>query len=309
MTDGVNIKWPDMMQGCTVSRYLNESVVSILRVTDGPFGRWQSASRSNHTCPTSWGIYGNWYGEKAISLNIVQCWSAVQETQASVHFSLPDWEIRSLSVNESTTKYLYSGLETQLDLSEVFPLTSSLTNRTVFEITNFNGVFSRFLRSQTSNNLHIRLTERENFDDLYARIQEVYGIIIARTFDVQGRNNTPPSETLLFNATATEHNIRLVQNAVSTCILHGLLACMIICGCISVYKLCLSNVLPKNPCSIAAQASFVAGSKMLASLPPEAQWMDDGEFKALFENKRYLMGWSTGVDEKERFGIDVDECS
>jgi hypothetical protein len=66
------------------------------------------------------------------------------------------------------------------------------------------------------------------------------------------------------------------------------------------------NVLPKNPCSIAAQASLVADSVMMRELPPEAQWMNDKEFDALFEGSRYSMGWSEELDGQGKFGIDVN---
>jgi hypothetical protein len=45
---------------------------------------------------------------------------------------------------------------------------------------------------------------------------------------------------------------------------------------------------------------------MIRELPPEAQWMDDKKFDALFEGARYSMGWDDEEDGQRRFRIDVD---
>jgi hypothetical protein len=81
---------------------------------------------------------------------------------------------------------------------------------------------------------------------------------------------------------------------------------MVACALILLLTSDPKNVLPKNPCSIAAQASFVVDSVMMRELPPEAQWMNDKDFDALFGESRYSMKWSEEVDGQGRFGIDVD---
>jgi hypothetical protein len=114
------------------------------------------------------------------------------------------------------------------------------------------------------------------------------------------------TNTLLAAHTTDFSSSRLQQNVVSTRILQALLIAMLVCGVVSILTLNPKNILPKNPCSIAAQASLVAGSSMVADLPAQAQWMGDEEFDALFMGRRYAMGWSEGVQGQGRFGVDVD---
>jgi hypothetical protein len=122
----------------------------------------------------------------------------------------------------------------------------------------------------------------------------------------EGRFTNLTSTNITIPAKQTSYSThRLRQNLVSTRVLQGLLIAMIVCALISLLTIDLRNVLPKNPCSIAAQASLVAGSQMMKDLPAEAQWMSDKEFAKLFEGGRYRMGWS-GDGEDERFGIDAD---
>lgn len=122
----------------------------------------------------------------------------------------------------------------------------------------------------------------------------------------EGRFTNLTSTNTTMPAKQTSYSThRLRQNPVSTRILQGLLTAMIICALVTLLTIDLRNILPKNPCSIATQASLVAGSQMMKDLPAEAQWMSHKEFEKLFEGGRYRMGWS-GEGEEERFGIDAD---
>jgi hypothetical protein len=123
----------------------------------------------------------------------------------------------------------------------------------------------------------------------------------------EGRFTNLTTTNATLPATATSYSTyRLRQDLVSTRILQGLLAAMILCALIALLTINLRNVLPKNPCSIAAQVSLVAGSQMMVELPTEAQWMDDKDFERLFEGRKYSMGWTGGIEGERRFGIDVD---
>jgi hypothetical protein len=125
--------------------------------------------------------------------------------------------------------------------------------------------------------------------------------------DQQGRYTNLTTTNTTIAATTTDYaTFRLRQNLISTRILQGLLIAMTICALISLFTINPKKVLPKNPCSIAAQASLVAGSLMMDQLQPEAQWMIEKEFIALFEGNRYSMGWSEEVEGQGRFGVDID---
>jgi hypothetical protein len=302
--DMVYVRWPDLV-GCTVAKDNNTNGIKELQplsgMKNGPFGKWSPiglANMNREGCAASWGMYGTWANESIVELNIVQCWSSVQEVQASVRLSMPAQRIVSMVANESTKKDIVTGATSYLTLEQIFAKDASET---------MDGSFSIFLRGKTPDMSNLRLLKRENFAELKDRIQKVYSLVAAELLSNRDRNTTLAGVDPVIKATATHSVMRLLQNEVSTRILQGLLACMVICTVVSLFTVRLSKILPKNPCSIAAQASLVAGSEMMSKLPPEAQWMDDKEFNALFKGERYAMGWGEGEDGKERFGIDVDK--
>ena len=117
----VLLNWPDMMGNCTGQGYWDQVVTGIYGLADGPFGRWESSvGTGSLACPSSWGMYGSWIGNRLTDLNIIQCWSAVQEAQATVQLSLPSWKIQSLSIHKNTERAIATGFESQLLLSDVF---------------------------------------------------------------------------------------------------------------------------------------------------------------------------------------------
>jgi hypothetical protein len=303
-SDSVTVRWPDLV-GCTVIKGDSPNGMQELQplsgMTNGLFGKWSPVSLANmdqEGCAASWGMYGAWANASIVELNIVQCWSSVQEVQASVRLSMPAQRIVSLVANESTKRDVVTGAASYLTLENIFPKDYNEP---------IDGPFSTFLRGKTADVLNLHILRRENFAELKDRIQMVYSLVAAELLSNRDRNTTLAGVDPVIKATATHSVIRLLQNDVSTRILQGLLACMVICAVVSLSTVRLSKILPKNPCSIAAQASLVAGSEMMSRLPPEAQWMDDKEFNALFKGEKSAMGWSVGEDGKERFGIDVDK--
>jgi len=71
------------------------------------------------------------------------------------------------------------------------------------------------------------------------------------------------------------------------------------------------HVLPKNPCSIAAVASLLAGSEILELIPLGSEWCDDKELRrrGVFDGYLFSMGWwSKPGTSKRRFGIDIGKA-
>jgi hypothetical protein len=305
---GVTIRWPMLDENrCTRLQVENKTSEQVVDMKDGPFGEWTnmdfSFRSSPASCPTTYGIYGTWKGRKPTELNVVLCWSAVQELQASAQFTVPGWHLRSIIVDEASVKNVSTTHDTQVDLAtRVFGGSKGNIS------TSLDNVFSAFLRNSSTNTIDTTLLQYNNFDRMYERISAVYGGATAQIIHREGRfgNLTDSNSTL--QAMATDHStLRLHQNLISTRILQSLLIAMIVCALISLLTIDLRNVLPKNPASIAAQASLVAGSEMVRDLPVEAQRMGDKEFEKLFVGKRFRMGviGEDGIDG--RWGIDVDE--
>lgn len=148
-------------------------------------------------------------------------------------------------------------------------------------------------------------------------------------------------------ATVSISTPRLVQSATSKLILQILLGVMLFCG-ISAYLLTpMRNILPCNPCTIAGTMALLAGSKLCWSsdetvceccgkprtqdadsmihavgevdhheeraeyIPHGAEWMCDGDLRAVFSRMRYTLGWwQRGYGdgkhgEGKRYGIDI----
>jgi hypothetical protein len=303
-SDTVLVRWPDLV-GCTTIVVPtfdgDQEMQPMYGMTNGSFGRWSPVSFVNPDrdgCPVSWGIYGTWLGQSAAELNVVQCWSSVQEVQASVRLSMPGQRIVSLATIEATSRDIITGPRSNMALERLFPKKYSEP---------VDGPFSIFIRGETPGTFDHQLLHRENFNKLNERIQKVFGLVAAELFSSLHRNTTLVDVNPVIKATATYSVMRLIQNEISTRILQALLVSMVICALVSLFTVRLSKILPKNPCSIAAQASLVAGSEMMSRLPPEAQWMDDKEFDVLFKGEKYAMGWSVDRDGNERFGVDIDE--
>jgi hypothetical protein len=82
---------------------------------------------------------------------------------------------------------------------------------------------------------------------------------------------------------------------------------MWLCACIIYYLFDTKTLLPKNPCSIAAQASLLADSKFLDMIPEEAANATLDELMQItpFKDHLFSMGWYDDGNGGRRFGIDV----
>ncbi|EEP75351.1 predicted protein [Uncinocarpus reesii 1704] len=123
-------------------------------------------------------------------------------------------------------------------------------------------------------------------DKLSAALTRIYGIIIVQRINdhwhipfgsdsaasaPDGENNSPKT----FPAELISHGDYLVQSSVSTRLLDAFLLCMVILAVTSTLLMTTKNILPKNPSSIAAVASLLAGSRMLGDpqvIPRGAEW-------------------------------------
>ena len=150
-----------------------------------------------------------------------------------------------------------------------------------------------------------------NFPDLLINaFEHQYQVLMAQTMNTDFRSPNVSASTPLMKATLTTGGpTRLFQNHVSTFILQALLSIMTICAILSWVFMDTSRVLPKNPCSIAALASLLAGSDLLRDLPitAEDQWLDDKQLsqRGLFDGYFFGLGWWRNQGAEPRFGIDI----
>ncbi|KAL1637331.1 hypothetical protein SLS58_009340 [Diplodia intermedia] len=112
-----------------------------------------------------------------------------------------------------------------------------------------------------------------------------------------------------------DNHMRLFQNAVSTRILEGVLAAMVVCAIIHFILAPNTKILPKDPGSIAAKMSLFADSQMLAQMPEAAGGPGNGAsgrecLRDAFKGQTFSLGWWGGGEGggTRRFGIDVGKA-
>jgi hypothetical protein len=145
----------------------------------------------------------------------------------------------------------------------------------------------------------------ENADRLIARIDEIYGIIMAQLYNSQAR--IPVTNAAALDGIAVDgQRYRIVQSLISTRILEAVLAAIFMCCALALWLLDTKDLLPQNPCTIAAVASFVAGSKLRDIMPKGSEFLSDKEMidNRLFDGLKFRMGW-WDEGKSRRFGIDV----
>lgn len=177
---------------------------------------------------------------------------------------------------------------------------------------------------------------REKVGAFRGRVEELYGIYIAQVLHTYYRRSTvdgvagddvaggdgaaarfavdPINGTVVDGA-----RLRLVQNAVSTRILEGLLAAMLVCGAVACVLEGKTRILPKDPGSIAAKMSLFADGEVWRDREVLEELREEERGKRrreeLFKGWAFRMGWWGEGEEgagggnaeagKRRFGVDA----
>lgn len=147
-----------------------------------------------------------------------------------------------------------------------------------------------------------------NAERLAARVDKVYGTIMAQLYNSRARIPVAPDAPLLNGTASNSNQYRVVQSLISTRILEAVLAAMFVSAAITFFLLDTKYLLPQNPCSVGAAASFLAGSQLVErSLMPvgsefrsDKQMLKSGQLAGL----KFAMGWWEHGGNR-RFGIDV----
>lgn len=107
------------------------------------------------------------------------------------------------------------------------------------------------------------------------------------------------SKSLIFvNATLTSREARIVQNPTSTFVLIALLGTIFCCFVWVFLRFPSQSILPKNPGSIGARASFLAGSNLVQRLRNEQ--VAHTKDTAIWEENSGLGWWSSRVSGRRR---------
>ncbi|KAJ4337910.1 hypothetical protein N0V87_004257 [Didymella glomerata] len=149
----------------------------------------------------------------------------------------------------------------------------------------------------------------EGVSKIFDQLEHVHRTVVAQSANLirMTFNATLPRDSsATVNATLINPRVyRLKQSALSTRVLDGLLLTIAICIAVT-FLMDTRRVLPKNPASIAAATSLIAGeSRMLSkeSLPEGAQWYSDAELEAkrVWDGVFFRLGWwdSDGPSEHD----------
>lgn len=143
-------------------------------------------------------------------------------------------------------------------------------------------------------------------------IDGVYATIVAQKYNMQARSPTPQDATTprWTGSLTSAGNKRVSQNAVSTRLMQGLLAAMILCAVASMVLVRVREVLPCSPCSIAAVASLLANSSIVSedSIPVGSEFSSANELRERgVLGGRYSLGWWRDGGSSW-FGVDEGAC-
>ena len=263
-------------------------------------------------------IFGDYgFPNSSKDVTMVSCSPYIEQVEANVRFLLPTFTIDEFSPIDSSAKVLKTGFPTKSGMQPLYPhlFDSYLIDVTVpDESTEPLGSLVKAVIYGIDGVPVSELIGANNVGNLADGLERVFEIYMAQLLNSYGHssnatNTTIPTSLPTLEATLLEPgNLRLVQSAISTRILEGLLAAMTLCAIVTFLTIDTKCVLPKNPCSIAAVGSLLAGSELLTDkvIPLGSEWADDKQLVKVFDGWLFCMGWWEG-NGKYRFGIDIGQ--
>jgi hypothetical protein len=280
-------------------------------------------------CPRATIIFGkatyqnttNNQNDTLTDMKVLQCWPYVERALLNTTFSLSTMDIQSAHplprASDSNSDSFFS--EAEIMQYAGYPAVGGLDPRSFIEYfapvnrpdTSTVYTFDQFVEPLVWGRDGVPAAELlTNPKRLIERVDEVYGIVMAQLYNRKARIalTTPDAQAVLNGTIFTKNKYRVVQSLISTRILEAVLAAMFVCCAIAFSIMRPKGLLPQNPCSIGAAASFLAGSSMLdrSIIPKGSEFLSDRDMEreGLFNGLRFRLGW-WGDGKDRRFGIDV----
>lgn len=265
--------------------------------------------------PTSCPTYYILYGGNTPRHNLIACNATIETVDVDVRYEVPsfslDPDFEPKVVNGSARESFPTSISTwpefdtfQNYLAKAPPVVGSEPDQST----------SAFVVEAMVNGTGgVPLEELWNTDTFISRFTDIWVITVTQILNTAARQSFEgvpnPTDSVWPNTThvpvhqATYHDSRmyLIQSEISTRILDGILAAMVICAVVAITFMQTKRTLPKNPCSIAAVASLLQGSKMLTSesIPKGSEWCSDKVLaeRGVFANQKFSMGWWDAENE------------
>lgn len=257
------------------------------------------------------------------------CYQLMAEVQTDVTLSIPDFRVISAVPDESTTKYLASGpggetafaWRPQLHFqSEVIipdgnytfggSNSAQITQSRTYPIEGIDGFFALLLHPSTGFR-EDEMIGANNHDRLLEAIQSVYSRYMAQVASLKMRVPAASSAPETYTASWENSNRGVLrQSPGSKLALQVLLGVMFACGVAAYLLVETSEVLPHDPCSIAGQASLLAGSSLCSEESVAVERPGSGSDQdAFWGSQVFSLGWwPSPVSQGGRFGIDIGEA-
>ena len=284
------------------------------QIPDGTFGYYWDYTAGVvttgmlHNCTgfgITWGVVAD---QQVTRVSAAICAERYERLEVDVVYSLPDFSIDTLvpPIPDEATITFPTGIRfnSSSDLSDAFLPTLSSSGT-------LDGYFSAIVHGK-GGIPESALGDPDMDEAVVETFRHVQSVIRAQQYSLCARTIIPTNATpTVLTGTATNPSeLRLVQNLISTRVLEVLLGVLLL-GMLSIARLLdTKDIVPKNPCSIAAVASMLADSRLVDNrndiLPVCAEWMSDKELEQHLTGYRFRMGWFGGTHrEGGVFKIDV----
>ena len=151
---------------------------------------------------------------------------------------------------------------------------------------------------------------------LRSRFEEVYGLLEVQRAGSQFRKNSSIINYTLLHLVGSlrdPHRLRLAQSTISTRLLEVLLGLMLLAAIAAIWAIDTRRTLPKNPCSIGAVISLLAGTSQVLNesvIPTGSEHLNDHELRkqGIFSGFLFSLGWWTDDDGERNFGIGIGQA-
>ncbi|KAF2145883.1 uncharacterized protein K452DRAFT_340388 [Aplosporella prunicola CBS 121167] len=279
------------------------------------FASWNDRSDDFFHCPEYLVVAGHAYPEnRSWNLRALHCRPYLESIDVRIELSCPGLIANRKVVpllDESTRKTLSTAEVPGIDQNLLLPYIRSelegIDRYLKASDGSFNGTVDGFFGTVVRRGTPLK-SLTNNSESLKAAVEDMYPRIMAQILN-QNRVKADPK---IYNGTAQFQNrFRLVQNGASTRVLQALLVAMALCIAATLMGRSTKGVLPKNPRSIAAVASLLAGSSLLHDdiIPPGSEWLSDEELECreLFKGLAFSIGWwkdeDMDIDGQESVGF------
>lgn len=250
-------------------------------------------------CPTIALFYGHVTTNELDNFTAVLCTQYIERVQADVMFKLPDFSVSAEPVVHANSAVNFSSWYTSFPQLQVLNVTSADDNLDkIFSAMVFgkDGVpTAELLNSDTL---------IQSYTHLYRQyMAQVVNLYLRADFSTLSNNSTETVANPLSGMYTNPRHFRLVQSPLSTHLLVGVLAALLICALTIFITIDLRSGLPKPVGSVAAVASLLAGSRIVdpksGLIPPGSEYWSDAEWEksGVWQSEMFRMGYWNKFNE------------